>query len=91
MCNSHVNVKDFYLVDGFLFKNNILCIPRTSLKEALIKELYSNDLASHFGMDKTWQLLNDRYFWPQLQKDVTKYIKHYFVCQTEKGQQQNTG
>lgn len=62
MCSSRVNCKDFHLVDEFLFKNNLLCILRTSLEEVLIKELHGNGIAGHFGMDKTWQLLNDRYF-----------------------------
>lgn len=88
MCNNHVNCNDFYVVNGFLFKNNLLCIPRTSLRESLIKELQSHGLAGHFGMDKTLQLLNDRYYWPQLQKDVNKYVKYCFTCQTTKGHKQ---
>lgn len=90
-CKDHVNCNDFHILNGFLFKNNLLCIPRTSLRESLIKELHSNGLAGHFGMDKTLQLLSDRYYWPQLRKDVNKYIKHCFTCQTAKGHKQNTG
>lgn len=79
------------MTNKFLFKNNLLCIPRTSLREALIKELHSNGLAVHFGIDKTYQLLSERYYWPQLRRDVTKSVKHCLMCQMTKGQQQNTG
>ncbi|KAL0544653.1 hypothetical protein IC582_019771 [Cucumis melo] len=90
-CVDHVSYIDFHLTNDFLFKNNLLCNPRTSLREALIKELHSNGLAGHFGIDKSSQLLSDRFYWPQLRRDVTKTVKHCFMCQTAKGQQQNTG
>jgi hypothetical protein len=34
----------FLLQDGFLFKNNHLCIPQYSLREAIIKEAHEGDL-----------------------------------------------
>ena len=85
LCVDHVNCNDFHLTNDFLFKNNLLCIPRTSLREALIKELHSNGLAGHFGIDKTYQLLSDRFYMTQLRRDVTKTLKHCFTCQTAKG------
>lgn len=59
--------------------------------DSLIKESHSNGLVGHFGMDTTLHLLNTRYFWPQLRKVVTKFIKHCFICQNAKGQQQISG
>lgn len=79
------------MVNGYLFKNNQLCIPHTSLRESLIEELHGGGLAGHFGKDKSFQLMSDRYFWPQLRKDVSNYVKRCFTCQTAKGQKQNTG
>lgn len=35
MCNSRDDCKDFHLVNGYLFKNDLLCIPWTSLRESL--------------------------------------------------------
>ena len=81
MCVDHVNCNDFHFTIKFIFKNNILCIPRTSLREALIKTLHRNGLAGHFVIDKTYQLLNERYYWPQLLRDATKFVKHCFTCQ----------
>ncbi|TYK23243.1 Transposon Ty3-I Gag-Pol polyprotein [Cucumis melo var. makuwa] len=48
-CTDHIHDRDYHLVEGFLFKGNQLCIPHTSLREALIKEAHSGDLARHFG------------------------------------------
>lgn len=49
---------DFCLANGFLFKGNMLCIPHTSLEKVLTKELYGGGLASHFGRDKTLEIMS---------------------------------
>ena len=40
---------DFIIQDGMLFKGSQLCIPRSSMRENLIKEKNSGGLAEHFG------------------------------------------
>ncbi|RVW69973.1 Transposon Ty3-I Gag-Pol polyprotein [Vitis vinifera] len=47
--------------------------------------------AEHFGRDKTIVLVEDRFFWPSLKKDVWKVIKQCRACQVGKGSKQNTG
>jgi hypothetical protein len=44
---------DYLVQDGYLFKNDRLCIPRSSLRDKLIRELHSSDLSGHVGRDKT--------------------------------------
>ena len=36
----------------------------------LIKEKHCGGLARHFGIDKTLSLLKEKYYWPQMYKDV---------------------
>ena len=57
---------DYLVLDGMLFKGNQLCIPRSSMRENLIKEKHSGGLAGHFGLDKTIAILREHYFWPQM-------------------------
>ncbi|XP_030950157.1 uncharacterized protein LOC115974080 [Quercus lobata] len=46
-------VDDFILRDGYLFKANKLCIPRTSVRDFLVWEVHAGGLSGHFGRDKT--------------------------------------
>lgn len=36
-------------------------------------------LVSHFGIEKTWELIVRKYYWLMLQRDVEVYIKGYNV------------
>ncbi|CAM8975442.1 unnamed protein product [Rhodiola kirilowii] len=86
--NAGLAHEPFLLQDGFLFYRNRLCIPRSSLREELISEVHRE---GHFGRDKTFALVEDRYYWPHLRRDVGKFVNKCIVCQTNKGQKQNTG
>lgn len=32
-------------------------------------------LAAHFGIEKTWELIAQKYYWPMLSADVEFYVK----------------
>ena len=43
----------FYQHDGFLFKENRLCIPVCRMRELLVREAHGGGLMGHFGISKT--------------------------------------
>ena len=53
---------DYLIQDGMLFKGSQLCIPRSSMRENLIKEKHSGGMTGHFGRDKTIAILREHYF-----------------------------
>ena len=81
----------YRLHEGYLFKGNQLCVPEGSFREQIIRELHGNGLGGHFGRDKTMALVTDRYFWPHMFKDVSRFVRRCAVCQFGKGSSQNTG
>ncbi|GKB84182.1 putative nucleotidyltransferase, ribonuclease H [Tanacetum coccineum] len=80
--------QDFNIHDGFLFKGNQLCIPNTSLRLKIIKELHGE---GHVGRDRTLKLVQASYFWPTMRKEVDRYVKRCRICQVSKGTATNAG
>jgi hypothetical protein len=81
----------FLVQEGFLFKNNRLCIPQCSLRRAIIQEVHGGGLAGHFGRDKTLALVQENFFWPKLAHDVECFVKSCRICQIAKSHSKNTG
>jgi hypothetical protein len=82
---------EYLIQDGLLFKGNQLCIPKSSMRENLLKEKHSGGLAGHFGHDKTFSQLISLYYWPRMRTDVRKFFNRCRICQDAKGKRQNTG
>ena len=74
----------FYLFDGFLFKENKLCVPKCSLREALIREAHGGGLMGHFGAQKTLEILNVHFYWPSMRAYVEKFCANCIVCRKAK-------
>ncbi|PKU63129.1 ATP-dependent DNA helicase RecG [Dendrobium catenatum] len=90
-CLEQPSSGDYAIRHGFLFKMNALCVPESSWRQQLIRELHCGGLAAHVGRDKTIEQLQSRFFWPHLRRDVSKFIERCSVCQSYKGNGQNTG
>ena len=71
--NRHEYV-DFLVKNGYLFKVTTMCIPQTSFRDLLIWEMHASGLAIHFGRDTTIALVEDKFYWPSLKKDVARIV-----------------
>jgi hypothetical protein len=65
---------EYLIHDGFLFKGNQLCIPKSSMRENLLREKHSGGLARHFGHEKTFSQLNILYYWLGMRTDVHTFV-----------------
>ena len=45
---------------------------------------YNDPLARHFGINKTRELVGQKYYWPSLTKDIESYVRGCDVCLTSK-------
>jgi hypothetical protein len=55
----------FYLMNGYLFKENRMCVPTSSLRET-----YGGGLIGHFGVAKILDVLHEHFYWPKMKIDV---------------------
>ena len=74
----------FYIFEGFLFRENKLCVPQSSLRELLVREAHSGGLMGHFGIKKTLDVLSDHFFWPHMKRDVERICKKCITCKQAK-------
>ncbi|XP_042960456.1 uncharacterized protein LOC122295180 [Carya illinoinensis] len=81
----------FRLEEGYLFRANKLCIPRTSVWDFIVWEVHAGGLARHFGRDKTIEEVEREFYWPSLKKDVAKIVSTCNTYQLAKQKRQNTG
>ena len=62
-----------------------LYLPKPYRKEAL-EGCHAN--VGHFGIDRTLDLLRDRFYWPHMMEEAKEYVSFCRRCQVAKGKQQ---
>ena len=70
-------------VDGVLHHQGLPFVPEI-IRTKLISRHHDDQLAGHFGIDKTRELIGRKYYWPSLRKDVEAYVKGCDVCLASK-------
>ncbi|KAJ9541339.1 hypothetical protein OSB04_027845 [Centaurea solstitialis] len=83
--------QSFIQKNGLLYKGQRLCVPQSSYREAIVVECHQGALAGHFGRAKTVSLVQDRFFWPKLTRDVSMVLKRCRVCHIAKTHNTNHG
>jgi len=73
-----------YRYEGYLFKENKLCVPKCSTRNLLVCEARECGLMGHFGVKKTLDTLKEHFYWPNTKKDVQKFCERCIVCKKAK-------
>uniref|UniRef100_A0A2N9G3B0 Reverse transcriptase n=1 Tax=Fagus sylvatica TaxID=28930 RepID=A0A2N9G3B0_FAGSY len=74
----------FYKLDGYLFRENRLCVPNSSMRELLVREAHGGGLMGHFGVRKTLDVLHEHFFWPKMKRDVERVCSRCVTCRQAK-------
>ena len=68
----------------FLVKDKRLCVPKSSIREVLVKEAHEGGLMGHFGVQKTYDILHEHFYWPHMKSDVHSLCDKCLVCKKAK-------
>ncbi len=60
-------------------------IPET-FRTDLLERNHDDPLAGHFGVEKTFELLTHKYYWPKMRADVEKYVQGCGIYMSSKVQ-----
>ncbi|XP_058006770.1 uncharacterized protein LOC131182138 [Hevea brasiliensis] len=80
----HAAYDKFYRHNGFLFRENKLCVPKCSIRELLVKESHAGGLMGHFGVAKTLEILKEHFYWPHMKRDVERVCARCVACMKAK-------
>lgn len=79
----------YFLKDGYLWvkpayrdggiPRRVVGKPEERLQ--ILKELHDHPSAGHFGTERTYLKIRDRYAWPRMGRDVIKYVTTCEICQ----------
>ncbi|KAJ7971607.1 Retrotransposon protein, putative, Ty3-gypsy subclass [Quillaja saponaria] len=78
-----------WVEDGLLMaKGSRLFVPKAGdLRRTLMKECHDTLWAGHPGWQRTYALLKQEYYWPQMREDAVNYSKTCLICQQDKVEQ----
>ena len=76
--------KDAYeKVDRVLYHQGLLFVPE-AIQTEFISWHHNDPLAGHFRINKTKELIDRKYYWPSLRRDVESYVRGCDVCLASK-------
>ncbi|GBG80638.1 hypothetical protein CBR_g31098 [Chara braunii] len=94
LSSDHPPASHYRIADGYLLLHSrgkdLLCVPRDRrLRTRLLGEYHDSRLTGHFGVNRTIARLRQRFRWPDLVTDVTRYCDSCEVCRRSKPHNRN--
>lgn len=70
---------EYKKIDEILFHQKLPFIPEV-LQTKLINRHHDDLLAKHFDINKRKELIDQKYYWSSLTKNIKAYMKSYNIC-----------
>ena len=74
-CKNGKGWEKYHIHDGFLFKANKIRVPNSLVRLLLLQESHGGGLIGHFGQRKTYELLEDHFYWPKMRRDAIRFVE----------------
>jgi transposase InsO family protein len=76
---------DWRMYNGMLYHGNAVYVPAcAALRQEILRVHHDDPWAGHFGRDKTFNLVNRKFYWPRIRTDVEEYVESCLICQKMK-------
>jgi hypothetical protein len=79
---NHLN--NFQFKNGLLYYKDLLYVPSGPLRLQVLQARHDLPLVSHFGFNKTMELISCDFWWPKMWKLVKQYIHSCDTCSRSK-------
>ncbi|GBG74655.1 hypothetical protein CBR_g19063 [Chara braunii] len=94
LSSDHPPASHYRIANGYFLLHSrgkdLLCVPRDRrLRTRLLGEFHDSRLPGHFGVNRTIARLRQRFGWPDLITDVTRYCDSCEVCRRSKPRNRN--
>ena len=77
----------YKVVDDIIYyKDQIYLVPKSKLKQKILKEIHASPLAKHLGFLKTYRQLKERFSWKGLKGNLLQYIHECAFYQQNKSE-----
>ncbi|GKA00720.1 RNA-directed DNA polymerase [Tanacetum coccineum] len=83
--------QQYSINNGYLSRGARICIPLSSLHEAIKLESHAGGLSVYLGRDKTLDLIHDRFYWPRIERYVNRVVEWCWICHIVKAYGSNAG
>ena len=70
----------WHMKDNILCRDNRWYIPPGLLRAELLRQNHDNPNAGHFGYSRTLELIQRKYYWPEMVKDIKHYVETCTRC-----------
>src|ERR1043166_179019 len=79
--------KPYILIEEKLWRktkwNEPVQVIQRGQEEPILLLYHDDPLGGHLGARKTWNKIRQRYFWPNMFKDIENYVKSCYNCQMQ--------
>ncbi len=77
--------------DVLHFRGRLCVLANLKIKEEILKEAHGAPYSIHSGGTKMYKDLRLLYWWPDMKKDVRKFVSQCWTCQEVKDEHQLSG
>lgn len=76
---------DYAMRDGIMLFQNRMMVPNNyQLKREIFWMYHEVPMAGHGGIQKTYKVVSELFYWPNMKHDIEEWVKHCRECQQVK-------